>query len=177
MRQRYYRLQPVLQPLRCQRQRDYCPFRPCPEKVVIPCCTGQPYKLNALKAVRQLTGKNPEQALALIESSNPVLATGLDPAAAQEMARVLSDAQVPVRVLDAGEEDGFVFRKAPAPAVPSPQPVPPARQPSAATTRCPKCSSASITTGKRGYSMLWGFIGSGKIVNICQTCGHKFNIQ
>lgn len=40
--------------------------------------------------------------------------------------------------------------------------------------RCPKCSSTQITTGSRGYSMIWGFIGSGKTVNRCARCGHKW---
>ena len=40
--------------------------------------------------------------------------------------------------------------------------------------RCPKCSSTQITTGSRGYSMVWGFIGSGKTVNRCGKCGHSW---
>lgn len=40
--------------------------------------------------------------------------------------------------------------------------------------RCPKCSSTQITTGSRGYSMVWGFIGAGKTVNRCARCGHKW---
>ena len=41
---------------------------------------------------------------------------------------------------------------------------------------CPKCASASIATINRGYSMVSGFIGSGKPVNVCQNCGHKWQI-
>lgn len=40
--------------------------------------------------------------------------------------------------------------------------------------RCPKCSSTQITTGSRGYSMVWGFVGAGKTVNRCANCGHKW---
>ena len=40
--------------------------------------------------------------------------------------------------------------------------------------RCPKCGSEYITTGKRGYSLLTGFIGSGKTVNRCGSCGYKW---
>ena len=39
---------------------------------------------------------------------------------------------------------------------------------------CPKCNSTNVTTGARGYSMMWGFIGSGKTVNRCGSCGHKW---
>ena len=40
--------------------------------------------------------------------------------------------------------------------------------------RCPKCSSAQIVTGQRGYSIVWGFIGSNKTMNRCANCGHKW---
>ena len=40
--------------------------------------------------------------------------------------------------------------------------------------RCPNCGSESIATINRGYSLFWGFLGSGKPVNVCQKCGHKF---
>lgn len=39
---------------------------------------------------------------------------------------------------------------------------------------CPKCNSTQITTGQRGYSIVWGFIGSGKSMNRCANCGHKW---
>ena len=42
------------------------------------------------------------------------------------------------------------------------------------SVRCPKCSSTQITTGSRGYSLAWGFIGAGKTVNRCARCGHKW---
>ena len=41
---------------------------------------------------------------------------------------------------------------------------------------CPKCASPSIATINRGYSIIWGFIGSGKPVNVCQNCGYKWKI-
>lgn len=45
---------------------------------------------------------------------------------------------------------------------------------SALLPRCPHCGSTSITTGARGYSLLTGFIGSGKTVNRCGSCGHTW---
>lgn len=39
---------------------------------------------------------------------------------------------------------------------------------------CPKCNSTAITTGQRGYSIVWGFIGSNKTMNRCAKCGHKW---
>lgn len=40
--------------------------------------------------------------------------------------------------------------------------------------KCPRCGSTSITAGTRGYSLIWGFIGSGNTVNRCSKCGHKW---
>lgn len=40
--------------------------------------------------------------------------------------------------------------------------------------KCPKCGSTSITAGQRGYSLITGFIGSGKTVNRCANCGYKW---
>ena len=39
---------------------------------------------------------------------------------------------------------------------------------------CPKCGSTSLATVNRGYSIVWGFLGSGTPMNVCQACGHKF---
>lgn len=40
--------------------------------------------------------------------------------------------------------------------------------------KCPKCGSTQITAGQRGYSFWTGFLGSGKTVNRCSNCGHKW---
>lgn len=43
-----------------------------------------------------------------------------------------------------------------------------------AAIKCPKCGSTQFSTGARGYSIVTGFIGSGKTVNRCSRCGHKW---
>ncbi len=40
--------------------------------------------------------------------------------------------------------------------------------------RCPMCGSTSLATLNRGHSIVWGFLGSDKPMNVCQSCGHKF---
>lgn len=40
--------------------------------------------------------------------------------------------------------------------------------------RCPKCGSASITIGQKGFSLLTGFLGSNKTVNRCASCGYSW---
>lgn len=39
---------------------------------------------------------------------------------------------------------------------------------------CPKCGAVTISTGTRGFSIVTGFIGSGKTVNRCGSCGWKW---
>lgn len=39
---------------------------------------------------------------------------------------------------------------------------------------CPKCGCTDIGVANRGYSLMWGFIGSGKSMNVCKKCGHKW---
>lgn len=42
--------------------------------------------------------------------------------------------------------------------------------------KCPTCGSTSLATVNRGYSFLTGFLGSGKPMNVCQSCGHKWKL-
>jgi DNA-directed RNA polymerase subunit M/transcription elongation factor TFIIS len=39
---------------------------------------------------------------------------------------------------------------------------------------CPRCDSTNIVTGQRGYSIVWGFVGSNRTMNRCAKCGHKW---
>lgn len=39
---------------------------------------------------------------------------------------------------------------------------------------CPKCGSVQYFTGTRGFSVVTGFIGSGKIMLTCAKCGHRW---
>lgn len=55
---------------------------------------------------------------------------------------------------------------------PTPRPSTPANQ-----VTCPKCGSVSITTEKRGFDLMWGFLGSEWVTyNVCQKCGHRWKI-
>lgn len=54
------------------------------------------------------------------------------------------------------------------------EPEPVLGVPDKSQVRCPKCNSTQITTGSRGYSLAWGFIGAGKTVNRCAKCGYKW---
>lgn len=41
--------------------------------------------------------------------------------------------------------------------------------------KCPKCGSQHISSGNRGYSFIWGSLGSEETLNHCQNCGHSWN--
>lgn len=42
------------------------------------------------------------------------------------------------------------------------------------TITCPKCGSANITEGTRGFTLTTGFIGSGNFRYVCKKCGNKW---
>lgn len=39
---------------------------------------------------------------------------------------------------------------------------------------CPKCGCTDIGVANRGFSIVTGFIGSGKSMNVCKKCGYKW---
>lgn len=39
---------------------------------------------------------------------------------------------------------------------------------------CPKCLSTSVSANRRGYSLVWGFVGSNKVICTCLKCGHRW---
>lgn len=45
---------------------------------------------------------------------------------------------------------------------------------STSTVSCPKCGCTDIGVANRGFSLVTGFIGSGKSMNVCKNCGHKW---
>ena len=54
-------------------------------------------------------------------------------------------------------------------------PVPPSpKQKETEVLKCPSCGSTLVTTGERGYSIIWGFLGAGSTVNRCGKCGFKW---
>ena len=41
--------------------------------------------------------------------------------------------------------------------------------------KCPRCGSTSIVPEKRGYDIMWGFLGSERVAyNVCQKCGYRW---
>jgi len=129
------------------------------KKVVIPCCKGANNELVAIKIVRQITGMGLAEAKNLVESSNPVVVDKVDQYTAMQIAEQFISEGVNAQVIDSNEKiqvNNIQIKKEPQ------------------APRCPKCGSTSIATVNRGFSLIWGFLGSGTPVNVCQSCGHKF---
>lgn len=40
--------------------------------------------------------------------------------------------------------------------------------------KCPKCGCTDLGVANRGFSLVTGFIGSGKSMNVCKKCGYKW---
>ena len=57
---------------------------------------------------------------------------------------------------------------------PSKVPEEPTYQREPSQVRCPRCNSKQISTGQRGYSIIWKWIGSNRTMNRCAKCGHKW---
>ena len=50
----------------------------------------------------------------------------------------------------------------------------PAKEPDGPVIRCPRCGSKEYTLFNKGYGLLTGFIGSGKIKRVCNYCKKEF---
>lgn len=128
-------------------------------KVVIQQLQGpSPLKIPAIKVVREVNDMDLATAKALVEQMAPVVVKdGLT----QNQANIIalkfqaigieakvcgSSAPVDIRVV--AKENNIVC--------------------------CPKCGSSEYHAGARGFSIVTGFIGSGKTVLTCLKCGHRW---
>ena len=127
------------------------------KKVVIPCYKEHVNeKLTAIKIVREVAGLSLAEAKALVEQSNPVVVNNVDLGKANQIANRFLREGINAQVADADANIVVEVKKI------------------SKTPCCPKCGSTSLATVNRGYSIVWGFLGSGTPMNVCQACGYKF---
>lgn len=127
------------------------------KKVVIPCYKEHVNgKLTAIKIVREVAGLGLAEAKALVEQSNPVVVNNVDLGKANQIANRFLREGINAQVADADANIVVEVKKI------------------SKTPCCPKCGSTSLATVNRGYSIVWGFLGSGTPMNVCQACGYKF---
>lgn len=121
-------------------------------KVIIP--NNVPNKLTAVKITKDVTGLSLADAKKLIDSTEPIIVTDVDLDTAKDIANKFINADINAQVLGSNESAASIkVSKIPC---------------------CPVCGSTTLATVNRGYSVFWGFIGSGTPMNVCQSCGHKF---
>lgn len=114
--------------------------------------------------VKNVKGISEKEAKGMVENGNPITIDHLDASTAQAlyeklldaMEKVLDTTNIEIELVDTGESVIVPDRK------------------KSLVPCCPKCGSTSIATVNRGFSIVWGFLGSGNPVNVCQACGNKF---
>lgn len=117
-----------------------------------------------VSVVRNVKGISEKEAKTYVENGSPITINNLDYETACIINEKLTEAfsKIPdtygieSKIVDADEI--AIFADTRKPKIPC----------------CPKCGSTSIATVNRGYSVIWGFLGSGTPMNVCQACGHKF---
>lgn len=128
-------------------------------KVVIPSLKEpSPRKIPAIKVVREVNGMDLATAKALVEQVAPVVVKdGLTKNQADVIVQKfraigigakVSGSSTPVDIRTVAKEKNIVC--------------------------CPQCGSTEYHAGARGFSIVTGFIGSGKTVLICLKCGHRW---
>ena len=136
-----------------------------PKKIVVSNPDGLSIIYSAIvSVVKKEMGISEKEAKMYVKDGNPITINGLDSSFVQTIyskvtgafGKVSSISNVQVKLVDADEDVVWDTRNAPK--IPC----------------CPKCSSTAIATVNRGYSIVWGFWGSGTPMNVCQACGHKF---
>ena len=118
--------------------------------------------------VKNINGISKSDAKTFVEKGKPIVINNLDHETAcmldekiREAFRSLIDCFIEVKIVDMDKivDDTWKPKKE----IHNPQ-IP----------CCPRCGSTSIATINRGYSIVWGFLGSGTPMNVCQACGHKY---
>lgn len=129
-------------------------------KVVVPTYRGaSPTKIPAISIIREISGMGLAEAKALVEQNIPsvVVKDGLSQNQANTIAQKFKTIGVEAKICGSNEPVSFVN---------------PSMDKNVIC--CPKCGSTEYHAGARGFSLVTGFIGSGKTVLTCLKCGHRW---
>lgn len=130
------------------------------KRVVIPTFHGaSPQKIPCIKLVREVTGMDLAEAKAFVEQPTPyiVVKDGLSDNQANLITQKFQSAGISAQIQGSSEPVVFVNP-----------------QKDKTIICCPKCGSTEYHAGARGFSLVTGFIGSGKTVLTCLKCGHRW---
>lgn len=143
-----------------QEQQPIVPVASSSKKVVIASFLGtHPQKIPAIKVVREVLNMGLAEAKEFVEQSTPyiVVKDGLSKSQAEVIAQKFHNEGVEATIYDSTAPVSFVNPKKEKDKI-----------------CCPQCGSTEYHAGARGYSLLTGFIGSGKTVLTCLKCGHRW---
>ncbi|MDO4841511.1 MAG: ribosomal protein L7/L12 [Phoenicibacter congonensis] len=130
------------------------------KKVAIPSFVGaSPQKIPAIKVVREITGMGLAEAKEFVEQAAPyvIVKDGLSD----------NQANVIVQKFKAEGVDAHIFASdAPVTFV--------SHTKDKDIISCPQCGSTQYHAGARGFSLITGFVGSGKTVLTCLKCGNRW---
>lgn len=121
-------------------------------------------KIKIIKFIRLFMGYGLAEAKEFVENTPSIIAQGLTRGDAESLKRRCE------------AEEGIVEIRPDAEAT-KPNPIMrqvEIKEAAKNTVTCPRCGSTAITTGNRGFSIVTGFLGSGKTVNRCGNCGYKW---
>lgn len=143
-----------------QNQQPIIPDVGVSKKVIIPTYreTSQT-KIPCIKIVREVMGTSLAEAKAFVEQAEPyvIVKDGLSQNQANLIAQKFQAIGVAAQIYSSSEPVSFVN---------------PAKDKDIIC--CPKCGSTEYHAGARGFSLVTGFIGSGKTVLTCLKCGHRW---
>lgn len=143
-----------------------------PKKVVIINGKGRMLAHTLAILISKAKGISEKEAKLFVEEGPPIIANNLDFDTALAIADQINEAfsqkknlGISAKIFDADEV--VVLDDVTTPQTPQTHQAPP-------TPCCPKCGSTALATINRGYSIVWGLVGSGSPMNVCQACGYKF---
>ena len=115
-------------------------------------------KIPAIKVVREVTGLGLAEAKEFVEQSAPyiIVKDELSQNQANLIAQKFQAVGVNAEIYDSAAPVSYVN---------------PAKD---NIICCPQCGSTEYHAGARGFSLLTGFVGSGKTVLTCLKCGHRW---
>lgn len=143
-----------------QEQPTAAPTVPTSKKVAIPSFKEpSQQKIPAIKVVREITGMGLAEAKEFVEQSAPyiIVKDGLSQNQANLIAQKFQAVGVNAEIYDSAAPVSFVN---------------PSKDKDIIC--CPQCGSTEYHAGARGFSLLTGFVGSGKTVLTCLKCGHRW---
>lgn len=118
-----------------------------------------PQKIPTIKVVREITGMGLAEAKEFVEQTTPyvIVKDGLSDNQANEIVQKFKAEGIDAQIFGSDAPVTFVSHTKDKDII-----------------SCPQCGSTQYHAGARGFSLITGFVGSGKTVLTCLKCGHRW---